>query len=218
MNTTKKDVLISAIALAIVSFSSFSISHIVASKGASFGLTSIILPALASFGGVVTSAIAALFALLKAYSGYSLVAKGIPTLASLATAHAHQPTRNTVLLNIGLPIVMSIIFIAHPVGSSAWVYTLFWIIPVICEISRQRGNSSLFIRLLSATFIAHAVGSVIFLYSIPTTPSTWLSLLMIVPAERIIFASGATLTAIIMIKMKHMLNYVCKKNSAQNSL
>jgi hypothetical protein len=211
MNTTKRDLLISAVALTIVGCSTFSISSIVAGKSFSFGLSSIILPALASVGGIVGSLLATLFIVLKTSSGLLLITKGLPTIAALASAQAQSPSRSTMLLNIGLPIAMAAAFIAHPVGGSAWVYTLFWLVPIACEILRQRGDTSLFGRLLGATFIAHAVGSVIWLYTMPTSAATWMSLLTLVPAERLVFASGATLAAIAMLKVKGLLGKFFKK-------
>ena len=82
------------------------------------------------------------------------------------------------------------------------------------ECARRLGIDSLFLRLLSATFIAHAVGCTMWLYLVPTTPDYWLSLLTLVPAERLVFASSATLTALLLgVIKKHIQLALTKKQS-----
>ena len=195
MKLETRNIVISAVALAIVGCSGFSIAHIASGSSSYFGLCNIIMPALASLGGIGGSLLMTLFLALKLGSGKLLITKGLPTLAALYSAQAEKPSFSTLLLNVVLPISMAAAFIVHPVGGAAWVYTLFWVIPVGCEIARHCGAQSLFTRLLAATFIAHAVGSVIWLYTVPTSAATWLGLLAVVPAERLVFASGATLVA-----------------------
>lgn len=78
-------------------------------------------------------------------------------------------------------------FMAHPVGAQAWVYSVYWLIPVLLYVIRKK---SLFLEALGSTFIAHAVGSVIWIYADPITPHAWLALIPVVFIERLIFASG----------------------------
>lgn len=93
-------------------------------------------------------------------------------------------------LGIGLPLVCMGLFVMHPVGGQAWVYSLYWLIPVIAVFLPQR----LFLRSLGATFTAHAVGSVVWLYAFQTTPAFWVALIPVVAFERLMFASGITVS------------------------
>ena len=89
-------------------------------------------------------------------------------------------------------------FIAHPVGAQAWVYSLYWLIPVVLYFLRKE---SLFLTALGSTFTAHAVGSVIWIYANPMTPQAWLVLIPVVFIERFVFASG-------MVVAYHGINFI----------
>ncbi len=91
------------------------------------------------------------------------------------------------MIRVVVPIGAMLLFIAHPVGAHAWVYAMYWWIPVVLYCS-QRNN--LFSTALGSTFIAHAVGSVIWLYTVPMTAPAWISLLPVVIIERLLFATG----------------------------
>jgi len=79
-----------------------------------------------------------------------------------------------------------ILFIIHPIGKQAWIYSLYWLIPIFTSFFPKR----LFLRSLGSTFTAHAAGSTIFLYTVKLTPAIWLSLIPITLVERISFAIG----------------------------
>jgi len=89
-------------------------------------------------------------------------------------------------LGVIVPIVAIALFVLHPVGRQAWFYSLFWTIPVIAVFFKKR----LFMRSLGATFTAHAVGATVFIWTIPTTPGLYATLMLITPLERLLFASG----------------------------
>jgi len=89
-----------------------------------------------------------------------------------------------------VPLVCMALFMLHPVGQQAWYYSLYWLIPVAAHLFGKR----LFFRSLGATFTAHAIGSVIFLYTIPSTPMLWITLIPIVAFERTMFALGITVS------------------------
>ena len=202
MKPQNRDLVIASVALTLVALSRVSITHIVAGNGSYFGLCNIIMPALALVGGITSSVLMTIFLAVKFSSGHLLVTKGLPTLVMMYSAQAHKSSNITLLLNIILPLCMAAAFVLHPVGGSAAVYTLFWLIPICCEIAQRMGIQSVFQRLLGATFLAHAVGSVIWLYVMPTTPATWINLLAVVPAERLVFASGATLVILFCAAIK----------------
>ncbi|MBN2127395.1 MAG: hypothetical protein JW703_03305 [Candidatus Diapherotrites archaeon] len=97
------------------------------------------------------------------------------------------------------------LFIMHPVGQQAWIYSLYWLIPLIAMIFTK----NLFFKSLGATFTAHAIGSTIWIYSFPSTPEFWLLLIPVVAVERLLFASGISVSYIVfntvLSKIEHIL-------------
>lgn len=202
------------ITLGIIACSSISITHIVAGKGAYFGISNILMPAIAAITGLAGSLCMIAFIGIKIFSGKLLITKGIPTLAAIYSAQCTTPSVRSRLINILVPLSMMGMFVTHSVGQAAWPYALFWLIPMCCEVLRHCGVNNLFNRLLAATFVAHAIGSVMWLYCMPTTPETWLGLLAVVPAERLVFASGATIAAIILQKATQALRNAARTNGS----
>ncbi|MCX8194973.1 MAG: hypothetical protein N3G22_02605 [Candidatus Micrarchaeota archaeon] len=84
------------------------------------------------------------------------------------------------------PLICMALFILHPVGSQAWYYSLYWLIPLFVLLLPE----NLFLRSLGATFTAHSIGSTLFLYFIPSTPALWVALIPVVAFERTLFALG----------------------------
>jgi hypothetical protein len=111
---------------------------------------------------------------------------------------------NHPVIRVGLPLLCIGLFIAHPVGSQAFLYSFYWFIPVILYASSRQ---SLFLQSLGSTFIAHAVGSVIWLYTVPMTAGMWLSLIPVVIIERVLFALG-------MIVMHQIMSFIFGKIDA----
>lgn len=89
------------------------------------------------------------------------------------------------LLNVVLPLLCMIIFIAHPVGRQAWAYSLYWFIPMGLYFFPRK---SLFAISLQSSFIAHAVGSIFWLFFLPMSPERWIALIPIVAVERLLFS------------------------------
>ena len=94
------------------------------------------------------------------------------------------------LSQAAVPIICMALFIINPVGSQAWYYSLYWLVPLIVLLLPE----NLFLRSLGSTFTAHAVGSIAFLYLIPSTPALWMALIPIVAYERLMFASGISVS------------------------
>lgn len=99
-------------------------------------------------------------------------------------------------LNLVFPVLAIVGFLAHPIGRQAWVYTLLWVIPIICHFFYDKFS---YVRALGATFSQHAIGGLFFIYLIPTSPEFWTTLMPVVINERIIMAMGI-LTFFILIK------------------
>ncbi len=128
---------------------------------------------------------------------------GLPTLAAMLSWATNNPTTGrqmilSGLLHLGIPLASITLFIMHPVGSQAWVYSMYWLIPMAAwVVGRMRKQQSFFAQALQSTFLAHAVGSVIWLYSFTSTPAYWIALIPVVAAERLIFASSMTIISVI---------------------
>ncbi len=91
--------------------------------------------------------------------------------------------------NIFIPILAIIIFNLHPIGRSAWQYSMFWLIPIAAHFFRK----NLFIRSLGATFTAHAVGGALWIWTFGLTREMWLALIPQTAMERTLMAAGITL-------------------------
>ncbi len=89
-------------------------------------------------------------------------------------------------LGIAVPLLAMLAFWLHPVGQQAWIYALWWVIPIAAKLLPD----NLVLRSLGATFTAHCIGSVIWLWTIPMAPEVWLALIPVVAFERGLFALG----------------------------
>lgn len=161
--------------------------------------------------GVFFSPIIALFIVtcaLACKGGTSLysITLGIPTLITTLCWSVEYQKKNWAnvarfILNVILPISCMVGFFLHPVGRSAFPYTLYWIIPVgifATKSSAKHFLSELMIS-LRITFITHAVGSILWLYTVPTTHHYWLALIPLVAIERL-FIAGATTGVLYAVK------------------
>ncbi len=143
---------------------------------------------------------------------------GIPTIIATTCWIVEYKTTKIakaakIFFNVFLPIACIIAFAAHPVGSHAIAYALYWLIPpVLMAINSQNTFLQLLNRALRITFITHALGSIFWLYVLPTTPIYWLALIPVVAIERLCFA-GITTAAISLIKMAEpRYRYAVSKN------
>ncbi len=104
------------------------------------------------------------------------------------------------------PAILAIIaFNLHPIGRSAWYFSLYWLIPILCYFFRER---FLLARALGTTFTAHAVGSVLWLYVFNLPAKVWLSLLPVVAMERLVFAAGIAVAYLI---FNNLLNWLTER-------
>ncbi|MDP3793193.1 MAG: hypothetical protein Q8R07_00370 [Candidatus Uhrbacteria bacterium] len=111
--------------------------------------------------------------------------------------------------NLVIPVVAIIAFLVHPIGREVWYFTLFWTIPLIAHFFRER---FLFARALGSTFTAHAVGGTLWIWTFSLPAPVWDSLILVVAAERLLFALGVTGSFVIVnnllgfLEKKHVLN------------
>jgi len=90
-------------------------------------------------------------------------------------------------LNVIVPVLAIIAFVAHPVGREVWYFSLFWTIPIICYFFQERW---LVARALGATFMAHSVGGALWVWFVPIPAAVWVGLIPVVIMERLLFAAG----------------------------
>jgi hypothetical protein len=174
--------------IGMVKLSSFiKVSFLVGSSMVWFSGINSIVPLSGAFGGLFGACLLFLMRqivhlfLFKTIS-LSFLAFCVPGFcASLYWATNHP------IIRVWLPLLCMGLFIAHPVGAQAFVYSLYWLIPIILY---AFSHQSLFLQSLGSTFVAHAVGSVIWLYTVPMTAGMWLGLMPVVIIERVLFALG----------------------------
>ncbi|MEX0617083.1 MAG: hypothetical protein WD231_04740 [Candidatus Woykebacteria bacterium] len=150
--------------------------------GGPIGIVSVFLMSLANFG-------------LKVFQGTpvstGVIIRLFPTL--FAIYYFSRKDRS----NIIIPILAMIIFWANPVGRQVWYYALFWLIPIAAYFRRD----NLFIRSLGSTFSAHAVGGALWIWAFNLPASVWMSLIPVVAAERLLFASGISLSYVLLTNL-----------------
>ena len=174
------------------------ISFLIGSQMIWFSAANSVLPLAGAFGGVMGSVLVFLVRQLlhliffKTVS-LSFLAFCVPGLcASLYLATHHY------VIRLLLPIACMGLFMVHSVGAQAFIYSLYWLIPVVLFFVPQR---AFFLQALGSTFVAHAVGSVIWLYTVPMTAHMWIALMPIVLLERVLFALG-------MVIAQRMLSFI----------
>lgn len=154
-----------------------------------FSLTDVLMP-LSGLGGfgltLFLFASRITFRSLVLHAGLTSIVYHLPGLCA-SFYWAHKKLQR--LIGILIPLMCMILFIAHPVGRFAALYTLLWFIPIALSVSKK---TTPFTKSLTSTFIAHAVGSVIWLYTKNLTSVEWLSLIPVVIVERLTFAGIMT--------------------------
>lgn len=110
-------------------------------------------------------------------------------------------------IRLAVPMLCMALFIAHPIGREAFVYSWYWAIPLLVHFLPRQIP---FFEALGTTFVAHAVGSVLQLYYMPMAAEYWWGLMPVVIVERVLFASGITLVyygANMILKLWNSYNY-----------
>lgn len=106
---------------------------------------------------------------------------------------------------LAVPILAILAFVVHPIGRQVPHYALmFWLIPVVAYLKRD----NLFVKSLGATFTAHAVGGAAWIWAFNLPAQVWNSLIPLVVAERLLFASGIAVSYIV---VKHILTFLAEK-------
>ncbi len=93
--------------------------------------------------------------------------------------------------SLAIPLLAILLFNLNPIGVQAWVYSLYWLIPLIAALAFPK---SLFFRALGTTFTAHSIGGAFWGYFVTMTPAMWLALIPVTAVERLAFAIGITVS------------------------
>ncbi|MDR3646056.1 MAG: hypothetical protein P4L22_00780 [Candidatus Babeliales bacterium] len=161
-----------------------------------FSMSNIAVPMVGIVGGLVYYVnFFAIQFLYKFLIGSGSIGIGYYIPQFFASAYWLSPSK---YLRLVVPLLCMGLFVLHPVGGQAWVYSTFWLIPMIISFV---GFNNTFLRALGSTFVAHAVGSVIWIYTVPMIATQWISLIPVVIAERLLFASG-------MVAVYYAVNFV----------
>lgn len=175
-------ILLNLLVLQLAKLAKFSL--LIGSTGIFFSLTNIVGPMIGIMGGFTYSV--NFFAIQFLYKVLFASSIGIGYHIPQFFASAYWLTTSK-YLRLVVPAVCMILFIAHPIGNQAYVYSMFWLIPIVISFV---GFNNIFLRSLGSTFVAHAVGSVIWIYTVPMVSTQWISLIPIVVVERFLFATG----------------------------
>jgi hypothetical protein len=98
-------------------------------------------------------------------------------------------------VNIFIAALAILAFNLHPIGRSAWQYSMFWLIPIAAHFFRK----NLFIRSLGTTFTAHAVGSALWVWAFGMTREMWLALIPQTAIERTLMAGGISFFYVVLM-------------------
>lgn len=104
-------------------------------------------------------------------------------------------------VNFMIPLASIVIFNLHPVGRSAWAYSMLWLIPVFTHFRRY----NLYFRSLGATFTAHSVGGALWIWAFGLSREMWLSLIPQTLLERVLMAAGISLSYYAIVKILNFL-------------
>lgn len=109
-----------------------------------------------------------------------------------------------------VPLLEIALFVLHPVGTTVWFFSLFWLIPVFCRLVFP---NNILAKSFGATFFAHAVGGAIWIYTIPMTAEQWVALIPVVIFERTLFAFGIAASFILMTSLLARVEHLLPKET-----
>ena len=170
-------------------------SRLVGAENQFFTLFQFFGPVAGAFLGPVVGVLSVLIAEVasKLYTHASLDLVTVLRLTPMLFAAWYFGTKKDKISYL-VPVLAIIAFVAHPVGRQVWYFSLFWTIPIIIKVLPKKYGERAFLRSIGATFTAHAVGGAMWNYIVPMTPAMWIALIPVVIFERIVFASGITIS------------------------
>ena len=163
------------------------LSFVIGSQMIWFSGINAVLPLVGAFGGIAGCGIVFLIRQLIHLFFFKTISLSFLAFCIPGFCASLYWATHSYMVRLMLPVVCMMLFILHPIGGQVWVYSLYWLIPVLLYFIPHR---PLFLQALGSTFIAHAVGSVIWLYTVPMTINQFILLMPLVFFERILFAMG----------------------------
>jgi hypothetical protein len=166
----------------------FKISAIKGFQGFHFSGAELFTPLIGLYGGFWCTIIVGLvrvgikFFIFKPEQIFTILSLKISSLCAAA-----YWAKDSFFTRFFIPALCIILFNFHPVGQQAWLYSCYWLIPLVLYWAPQK---NIFVQAIASTFIAHGVGSVLWLYFMPMTAQMFIALIPIVFVERLLLASG----------------------------
>ncbi len=187
----KKIYFLALFTLSVLVGKNINFSAIIGTENQFFTLYQLIGPIAGRFLGTTAGVISVLFAELISFliKGKSFELINLLRLTPMLFGAYYFGTKKR-LSSALIPAVCMALFILHPVGRKAWLYSTYWLIPILGRVLPNKVKGRLLLQSFGATFTAHAVGSVLFLYTVPMTSAAWLALIPIVALERFVFGLG----------------------------
>ena len=186
--TRKRVIFLSLFFVLVLIAKQINFSSVIGAENQAFTLYQFFGPTAGAFLGPIFGGIAVLFAQLadiiifdKAFTLLNLL-RFLPMVFAVIYFASKKK-----YVGVIVPLMCMFLFIVHPVGREAWIFSLYWLIPILSSLWPKR---LLLLRSLGATFTAHAIGSVIWLYTVPMEAGQWLALIPVVAYERILFGMG----------------------------
>lgn len=176
------------------------ISFALASGGIFFSLTQVLMPVIGLYKNkqfnAIIYAVRTLFRIFILGFNPLILFYYLPTFCG----NAYLANKSTIT-KIAIPLICMIMFIVHPIGSQAFIYSMYWLIPIAIAFFKP---NSIFLQALGSTFTVQAVGSVVWLYTKKIDPSMWIMLIPFVIIERLILASLTTIAFYIVKYIENM--------------
>lgn len=130
-----------------------------------------------------------------AVTGWGSIIRLFPVLFAVLYFAKKRP------VNLLIPILSILIFNLHPIGRSAWQYSLLWLIPIVAHFFRK----NLYLRSLGATFAAHSVGGALWIWTFGLSREMWLALIPQTLMERALMAGGIAISYYALVKIFNFL-------------
>src|SRR5438445_5099413 len=128
------------------------VSFLLGSQMIWFSASNSVLPLAGAFGGVMGCGLVFLLRQLIHLAFFKTVSLSFLAFCVPGFCASLYWATNHYLIRLLLPIACMGLFVIHPVGAQAFVYSLYWLIPVVLYFMPQR---SLFLQALGSTFVAH---------------------------------------------------------------
>ncbi|HXW85836.1 MAG TPA: hypothetical protein VEK38_00690 [Candidatus Bathyarchaeia archaeon] len=162
------------------------VSAVIGSGKFCFSLIHAFIPLIGIFAGLGTTLFYMITKMVLHYGIFDMFSCAWLAFCGFASLCASLYwTHPTIMTRCMMPLLCIILFVLHPVGGAAWLYSCYWLIPIAIYWTEKK---SVFLDCIATTFIQHAVGSVLMVYGGSLSAAVWLSLIPFVICERLLLA------------------------------